>query len=284
VRPVLAVVALLVVGWNLTGQITAARGSNVSARTYATYIPHPFDWIDRATGGGDVTYLGQSITTGVGLRTNLLEFWNPSIVRVATTDGSLLFPGPTLNPYVVNEDGTLSEQPGTPFVLADSGVVPVGSLVAGHGSLRLYRVDGPIRLRESTTGVDEEAWMGESSAYNRFAAAGRGELVMTLSRVAFCPAASAAPPAADVTVTVGSLMISKRNQQLQPGIGEQWAKRTRIVPNCEERELRLPVGPAPWRAEVHVDHTFRPADFGLPDSRILGVRVLSFRFEPAQRG
>jgi len=279
----LVLVALLVVGWNLTGQITAARGSNVSARTYARNLPQPLDWVDRATAGETATYLGQSITTGVGLRTNLLEFWNPSIVRVATTDGSLLFPGPTLNPYVVKADGTLSVQPGTPFVLADSGIVPVGSQVASRGVLRLYRVDGPIRLRESASGVDEEAWMGESSAYNRFAAAGRGDLVVTLSRVAFCPEASVAPPAANVTVTVGSLAISERDEQVQPVIGEPWGTRTRRVPNCERRELRLPVGPAPWRAEVHVDHTFKPADYGLPDTRILGVTI-AFRFEPSTKG
>jgi hypothetical protein len=55
------------------------------------------------------------------------------------------------------------------------------------------------------------------------------------------------------------------------------------VPNCERRELRLPVGPAPWRAEVRLDHTFKPADFGLPDTRILGA-MIAFRFEPAKRG
>jgi hypothetical protein len=283
VRPALAVVALLVIGWNLAGQITAARGSNASGRTYSTYVPQPFDWVDRAANGGDVTYLGQSITTGVGLRTNLLEFWNPSIVRVATTDGSLLFPGPTLNPYVVNEDGTLSAQPGTPFVLADSGIYPVGSPVEGHGSLRLYRVDGPIRLRESVSGVDEEAWMSDSSAYNRFAAAGRGDLVVTLSRVAFCPDAANAPPPARVSVSVGRLRIREVNGQVQPALEEPWAKGTRVVPNCEQRELRLPVGPAPWRAEVRLENTFRPAEFGLPDSRVLGA-MIAFRFEPAKKG
>jgi len=279
----LVLVALFAVGWNLTGQITAARGSNVSARTYARNLPQPLDWVDRATGGAKVMYLGQSITTGVGLRTNLLEFWNPSIVRVATTDGSLLFPGPTLNPYVIDADGTLSNQPGTPFVLADSGVVPVGSLVATRGVLRVYRVGDTIRLRESTSGVDEEAWMGAESAYNRFEASGPGDLVVTLSRGAFCPAASIAPPAAGVTVTVGSLVISKRNEQLQPGIEEQWATRRRHVPNCERREVRLPVGRAPWRAEVRVENTFKPADFGLPDTRILGV-MIAFRLEPSKEG
>ena len=282
VRAGLVLVALLIVGWNLTGQITAARGSNVSARTYAHNLPQPLDWIDRAAHGEPVTYLGQSITTGVGLRTNLLEFWNPSIVRVATTDGSLLFPGPTLNPYVVEPDGTLSHQPGTPYVLADSGIFPVGSQVAERGVLRLYHVGGRIRLRESVTGVDEETWMGESSAYNRFAAAGRGNLVVTLSRVAFCPPASAAPPAAEATITVGPLTIVERDAQPQPGMSEPWATRMQVVPNCERRELKLPVGPAPWRAEVHVDHTFKPAEFGLPDTRILGV-MIAFRFEAATR-
>ena len=280
-RPALAVVAVLVVGWNLAGQITAARGSNASARAYVGTLPQPFDWIDRAANGEDVTYLGQSITTGVGLRTNLLEFWNPSIVRVATTDGSLLFPGPTLNPYVVKPDGTLSHQPGTPFVLADSGIIPVGEQVAERGVLRLYRANGPIRLRESTNGVDEEAWMGESSAYNRFAASGRGDLVVTLSRAAFCPNPPDAAPAPRITVTVGSLAIGKRDEIVQPVLDQQWASRSKVVPNCERRELRLPVGPAPWRAEVSADRTFKPADFGLPDTRILSV-MAAFRFEPAK--
>src|SRR5918992_2421973 len=137
----LGVVALAVVGWNLTGQITAAGGANASARTYSANLPQPLDWVDEATAGERVTYLGQTITSGVGLRANLLEFWNPSIVRVGTTDGSLLFPGPTLTPHLAKADGTLSEQPGTPFVLADSGVVPVGSEVARRGALRLYRLD-----------------------------------------------------------------------------------------------------------------------------------------------
>lgn len=277
----LAVVALAVVGWNLTGQVTAAGGANATARTYFTNLPQPPDWIDRAAGGAPVTYLGQTITSGVGLRTNLLEFWNPSIVGVGTTDGSLLFPGPTLTPYVVDPDGTLSSQPGTPFVLADSGVIPVGSEVASRGVLRLYRLDGPIRLRESVAGVDEESWMGAASAYNRFAEAGSGELVVSLSRTAFCPDPSVAPPAPRVTVSVGALTFVPRDGVPQPAIAQPWSSGSRLVPNCEQRELRLPVGPAPWRAEVSLDHTFKPSDYGLSDVRILGV-MIAFGFEPAR--
>jgi hypothetical protein len=280
VRGGLVLVALLVVGWNLIGQVTAAGGANATARLYERNLPQPVDWVDRATQGAPVTYLGQSITTGVGLRTNLLEFWNRAIVRVGTTDGTQLFPGPTLVQRVVKGDGTLSEQPGTPFVLADSGITPVGRVVASRGVLRLYLLDGPIRLRDSVDGVDEEAWMSEHAAYNRFAATGRGQLVVSLSRTAFCPDPSVAPPAPHVTVTVGPLVVRQDNGQ--PGLGQEpWGTRTRVVPNCDDRELRLPVEAAPWRAEVSLDNTFKPAEFGFPDTRILGVMV-GFRFEPAR--
>jgi hypothetical protein len=280
-RAGLALVAFAVVGWNLAGQITAAGGANVTARTYLRNLPQPPDWVDRATDGAPATYLGQTITTGVGLRINLLEFWNPSIVKVATTDRTLVFPGPTLNPEVVAADGTLSDQTGTSFVLADSGIVPVGTEIAKRGVLRVYRVHGPIKLRESVEGVDEETWMGSSSAYNRFAGAGRGELVVTLSRTAFCPDASAAPPAPNVKVSVGRLVMGLRDDKPHPGIAETLATRTGVVPNCRRRELRLPVESAPWRAEVSLDHTFKPADYGFPDTRILGV-MIAFRFEPAR--
>jgi hypothetical protein len=278
-RTGLVVVSLLVIAWNLAGQVTAAGGANAGARTFERNLPHPVDWVDRATGGETVTYLGQSITTGVGLRTNLLEFWNPAIIKVGTLDGSELFPGPTLLPRVVKADGTLSEQPGTPYVLADAGIFPVGAQVAHRGVLRLYRVDGPIRFRESVEGVDEEAWMGSSAAYNRFALAGGGQLVVTLSRTAFCPDPSVAPPAPRVSVTVGPLGIGRRNGLEQPVLGGgPWTARTRVVPNCERRELRLPVEGAPFRAEVHVDRTFKPSDFGFPDTRTLGV-MIAFRVE-----
>jgi hypothetical protein len=277
-RAGLALVAVLVIGWSLTGQVTAARGANATARLYIANLPQPPDWVDRATGGGTVVYLGQTITSGVGLRTSLLEFWNSSIVKVGTTDGSELFPGPTFRPGVIHADGTLSSLPGTAFLLADSGIEPVGSPIDVRGSLRLYRLDGPIKLRESVEGVDEESWMGQSSAYNRFAEAGRGELVVTLSRIAFCPDPAVAPPAPRATVTVGPVIT--RDDTGQPGIGRLWTTGERVVPNCEQRELRLPVGAAPWRAQVSLDETFKPADYGFPDTRVLGVMV-AFRFEPA---
>lgn len=284
VTALLALVAVLVVAWNLAGQATAAGGANAAARTYAANLPQPLDWVDRAAGGRRVAYLGQSITTGVGLRTNLLEFWNPSIVRVGTTDGTQLFPGPTFLPRVVEPDGTVSDQPGTPFLLADSGVTPVGTEVARRGVLRLYRLDGPLRLLDSVEGVDEESWMGAAAAYNRFARAGRGSVVVTLSRQAFCPEGKAAPPAAGVTVRVGPLAIGPRNGQPAPVIASGWGAQGRqVVPNCVWRQVRLPVEGAPFRVEVQVDSTFKPSDFGSSDTRTLGV-MAGFAFEPAREG
>src|SRR5262249_21779112 len=149
--------------------------------------------------------------SGDALRTNLLEFWNPAITRVWTTDDSLVFPGPTFTPHLVSPDGALSNPPGTSFLLADSGITPVGTPIARRKVLRLYRMHGPVRLRESLAGVDDEGWMGTKAAYNRFSSSGPGTLVVSLSRLSYCPDAKGAPPAPTVALDVGSIFLGVQN-------------------------------------------------------------------------
>ncbi|MEX2211331.1 MAG: hypothetical protein WD689_06155 [Gaiellaceae bacterium] len=281
---VLSLVAVLLVGWNVTGAVTAAGGANAAGALYIQFLPDPPDWIDLATGGAEVTYLGQALTTGDALRTNLTEFWNSSIANVWSLDGTAPFPGRTVIPRLAKGDGTLSPSPDTPYLLADAGIQPVGEAVAGFGTLRLVPLDGPIRLRESLQGVDAETWMGEFGAYNRFAEGEGGVVVVTLSRTAFCPDPDVAPPPARVRVTVGPLRIGLVNGERQPVLADApWASRSGTVPNCEQRNLTLPVRGAPWRAEIQLEGTFKPADFGFPDTRTLGAMV-SFRYEPARSG
>ncbi len=267
--------AVVVVAWNLTGQITAARGSNDFSHRLIQNFVHPADFVDQAVGGGTVTYLGQQIREVTG--PNLLEFWNRSIVNVWSIDGTAPLPGPILTPDLVETDGTLSNPPGTPYVLADNGVKLVGKPVASRGTLVLYRIDGPIRLEESQTGVFGDGWISSEAAYNRFSTPGEqaGTARVTVSRAGFC---GDAPPGR-ATVRIGALKIGSDKQ---PAIGRTWTTRHVLVENCKSTTLELPVGKPPWRVTIHLKPTFKPSDYGISDGRELGA-VVGFGFVPAKR-
>ena len=78
VTPVLAAVAIGVLAWNLTGEISFANGSNGTSRLFVKYLPHPLDWVDRATGRQPTAYIGEGMSEGNG--TWSLEFWNRSVI------------------------------------------------------------------------------------------------------------------------------------------------------------------------------------------------------------
>jgi hypothetical protein len=265
-----ALVAVVVVGWNLTGEISAAVGSDHFSTQLMTNLPQPPDWIDQAAGSGTVTYFGQQIRDLTG--ENLLEFWNRSIVKVWSVDGTAPLPGPTLTPNLNETNGTLSNPPGTDFVLADNGVRLVGPVVASRGNLILYRLHGPIRLAESQIGVYPDGWIASDGAYNRFETPGHkaGIVRVTLSRLGFGGNA----PFGHATVKVGPVVIGPDKE---PGLERLWATRHAIVKNGREVNLDIPVGKPPWRVEIHVTPTFKPSDYGVSDGRDLGA-VVGFRF------
>ena len=276
-----AAVAVALVAWNLAGQITAARGTADDADLMLAGFPlKPPSWVDKQTGGAHVTYLGQSLGNDIrGI--DLLELWNRSIVNVWSLDGTAPGPGPTLSPNLDSTDGTLGNPPGTPYLLADSGVDPVGKPVAsvpGSG-LRLYRLNGPIRLLDWIDGIGGDGWVVSDSSYSRFADAGgpAGTALITLSRTRFCPDPARGAPEGRVTVTVGRLAI---NDNAQPTMGAVESRRQVTLPNCQERVVRIPVASGPWRAEVHVEGTFQPSQYtASSDARELGA-VVTYGFQP----
>ena len=223
-RAALALLAALVVGWNLTGQIEASIGNNRQSRQYYDHLANPPDWVDLVARGGTVTYLGQQVHDLEGV--NLLEFWNRSIVKVWSTDGSAPGPGPTLTPNLARPDGALSNPPGTDYVLADNGVTPVGRAVASHGATRLYRLDGPIRLATSLTGITGDGWMSSDAAYNQFETPGHraGTAKISLAR-SFCGDA----PVGHATMRVGRLVVG---EDKQAALGKVWTTRRVLVRNC----------------------------------------------------
>ena len=116
---VTATIAALTLAWTGTAEVYAAHGESLfSERLYAT-LPKPANWLDRSTQGGSVTFLGQSIKDPNPVW--LLEFWNRSLTKVWSLDGTAPGPGATTTPDLKSPDGTLNN-PDTGFVLVTPGV------------------------------------------------------------------------------------------------------------------------------------------------------------------
>lgn len=287
--PAALAVAVAVVAWNVTAEVYAAIGEHDLSSRVERNLPKPNDWVDRAADGGTVVMLGQRMSDNpVGVPST--EFWNRSIVKVWSVDGTGPGPGHTLTPDLQDVDGTLWPDPETDFVLAQNGVQVVGEEIAANpaAGAALVRLDGPIRLRANQTGIAADGWtVGDPgdetvparAAYNRFEVSdgGTGTLVVTLSRETFCPTGVRLPGVA--RVRIGDL---GRGPDKQPAIARETATETVYVPGCAVRTVTLPTPDGPWRAEVAMD-TFVPALVDPKGSggerRALGARV-SFAVVP----
>jgi hypothetical protein len=280
--PTAAAVAVVLLVWNVAAEVYAAIGEHDFSALVERNLPKPHDWVDRAAGGGTVAMLGQRMSDDP-LGVPSTEFWNRSIAKVWSVDGTGPGPGHTLTPDLQGADGTLWPNPETDFVLTSGGVEVVGKEVARNGGSALVRLDGrPIRLRSNRTGIAGDGWMvGDSgdpsvparAAYNRFDVArnGTGTAVVTLSRETFCPAGVRLPGTA--RVRIGEL---GRGSDKQPAIVRETGSETTYVPGCGVRTVALPTPDRPWRVEVAID-TFVPAKVDPKGSagerRALGARV-----------
>jgi hypothetical protein len=277
--PLAVGVAVAVLAWNVTAEVYAAIGEHDFSARVEKNLPKPNDWVDRAAGDGTVVMLGQQMDD---FGSNLTEFWNRSIVKVWSLDGTGPGPGHTLTPDLVDASGTLSPDPSTDYVLAANGVQVVGDEVASNpdAAASLVRLDGPIRLRANTTGVEADGWIvGRAAevpeparaAYNRFdvSEGGTGTAVVTLSRETFCPTGVRLPGVA--RVRIGEL---GRGPDKQPAIARETASETLYVPGCAVRTVPLPTPKMPWRVEVEIE-PFVPAevDENSSERRALGARV-----------
>ncbi len=269
--------AVLVLGWNLTTEIYAASGEHDFSSRIAKNLTRPPDWVDVATHGGSVTTLGQQVTDPTGIW--LTEFWNRSVHKMWSTDGSAPGPGPTLTPDLARRDGTQRPSPGTEYVLAYNGVALQAPVVKRNETTILYKVDGaPLKLAYSQSGVFSDGWMSGNSAYNRFTAVadGPGFARVDISRAGFC---TNAPIPGGVLVKIGPVVIGPDKQ---PRIGVVTERRLIRVRPCADQAqtLLLPAPRGPWRVEVTAD-TFVPADVDSrsSDRRELGAQV-AFGFQP----
>ncbi len=291
---VIAAVCATLLVWNVTAETYAANGEYRFSRFLVSAFPRPFDWVDRATGGGSTVMVGQQFGTNLN-GYNLTEFWNRSIVKVWSVDPASIAPtpGPTLTPDLESSDGTLTPSPETRFALAVNGVALQAAVVPTEQTIRgttLYRLDGkPLRLAFSQSGVESDGWVTApdpeapaTSAYNRFdgASLGRGFAVVRLGRVAW--AGTDVP--GHVTVRLGTLVIGADKQ---PAIGRVLATRHRTIHACGKPGLLCSTGFAfpspgqPFRIEVSITPTFIPHTLDPRSSEVrnLGAQV-SYAFSP----
>lgn len=269
------VIGALVVGWNLTAEVYASRGFDAQADQLYGNLPQPVNWLDKSNGGEDTLFLGAGIDDANGV--HLLEFWNRSLKKVWSTDGTAPGPGPFINTDLGRPDGTLFPDPGVRYVVSENDAAVVGEKIGKpRGVLQLYRTDGPVRLVTSITGLTGDGWMGTRASFDQFAAPGsqRGFVKVFLSRVASC---SDKDFPGNVTVKVGTVAIGTDKQ---PALGEVLQERTGVIHQCKVLPFLIPVQ-VPFHVEVTIAPTFTPrqVDPASGDVRELGARP-EFSFIP----
>jgi len=269
-RPVAAVAATLVLAWMLAAEITTTVGSIKQANAFLDHLPPQPDWVDRASGGKTVTYLGQQIRDPNGLW--LTEFWNRSIDHVYSLDGTAPGPGPTLTPNVDSKFGELSSFTGDPYTLADSGVdlqAPTVATAPPYTNLRLFSTPTDWRLKDAVQGVDSDGWAGGFAGYTYFARRGRGVLRVELSRTGYRGDA----PSARAEVAIGTVTLENG----APTIERVTQRRTVRVRNGNRTVVSFAVDESPVRLEVRMAPLFHASP---SDPRELGAQV-GFEFTPS---
>ncbi len=261
--------AVAVLAWSVTAEVYAAEGERLLSRRIERNLPKPYDWVEQATGGESVVVLGQQISDATNIW--LTEFFNPSIRRMWSLDGTAKGPGPILTPDLAAADGTLAPPPGTRYALALNGVELQAPVVARRRGATLYRLEGqPLKLASGVTGLYSDGWMADKASYTRYDVSrdGPGFAVVTLSRVAWC--GKDVPGKA--TVRIGPVTIGPDKQ---PAIAYVTGTQTKILHHCRAKGFALGAPKVPWRVEMSIEPTFVPQklDPSKSDSRELGAIV-----------
>lgn len=261
--------AVLVVAWSMTAEVYAAEGERIFSERIERNLPKPYDWVEQATNGGSVVVIGQQISDPTGVW--LTEFFNPSIRKMWSLDGTAPRPGPILTPDLAAGDGTLTPPPETEFALALNGVELQAPEVARRGLDVLYRLDGkPLRLGSSVTGLYSDGWMADKGSYNRYDISrdGPGFARIKLSREDWC----GKDKPGKATVRIGPVTIGPDKQ---PALAEVTQEESVVLRSCQARTILLGALRVPWRVEVTIEPTFSPNELDptKSDRRQLGAKL-----------
>ena len=279
---VAGILAVVILAWNVTGEIAAAAGNVTVSRDVAPALGEPFTWVDDNTHLKPTLYLAQ----GVGDQNPewLLEFWNRSIKTVSSLDATIGGPGPAGAPNITT-GGELywTLTPSDPGKIFDYAVEDwpcvdfAGTHVATHfyrggatrlRQWRLVQLTKPNRLRAFCTGIYPDGWSGANdSTYFRFAGRRAGWLRVRLARPGFA--------GSRVDVQIGTL-VRRHNQ---PVVDRITRHVRRMIPRDGSIVVWIPTPAAALGASAVVLDKFVPRDVN-PESgdvRVLGAQV-SYRW------
>ena len=229
-------------------------------------------WIDRAIGkNARAEFL---YTTDIDQDQHILweaEFWNRSLRRVfgvTSQDPSI----PDVTAPLDPANGRIAPQlpADSPdlrprYVVADTNVNVAGTRVASAGSLALYRVRPPLQIATMTAGLQPDGWTGPTANYTRYVVPrGTKQVVVTVSRPAL-----KGPPPARVDVAVGPVAVENG----APTISTVWARQRWTLRNGTEHRFVLPLRKGAFQVQLAVNPPFVPSQYGLADTRTLGVQV-----------
>ena len=268
-----ALLAVAIVGWNLTGEIAAANASNSMSDAFRSTLPTPPDWIDRTTGRARTMFIGQSLGGSDAFWS--LEFWNQSVGDIWSVDASAPGPGPVRTPNYLDLTGAVDPQLPLDWIVATPGVDLAGTPEQTVGGLRLFHVKHPIRITDAEGLVSPDAaWMSTNAWYYRFTSAGTkpGFAVVTLSRAAACGAYKPSR----ITIKLSRVRITPHPDS-QPVAGRLLAVRTVTIRSnpCDTKTVRI-AARTPYRIDVSAVGTFQPSQY---DLRELSAQI-GFGFEP----
>jgi len=224
--------------------------------THASQGTNDLSWIDKTIGSdADAAFLFTPDFQADPHPLYQSEFWNRSVRRVFLLDTFDPNGYPAI-PTTLNGAGRLVTAPGTrqpTYVVTAPGVDVDGKLLASTPRLALYRVASPLRLADRSSGLTADGWTGADATYTRYDPGAKLVLV-DLSR----PELPVVPARVRVELDSRSSIVAHR----------AW-----IARSDSEKTFRFRAPPAPFSVRIHVTPTFTPSQFGLADTRQLGVRA-----------
>jgi hypothetical protein len=270
------------VGWSLTGEIAAAAGTNSLGNAAAATLRHPFDWIDTRTHGESTLYEAQGV--GDPNAYELLTFWNRSLTRLSSLDGSLTGPLAYASPnvsargqlYWSGNPHDFSTQYG--YAVEDWPCVDfVGASRARHfyragGTFRQWRLialSKPNRLRAFCSGIYPDGWTGaDDSTYFRFSGGAHGWLRVVVSRRDW--GGKTGP--SKFHIYLGPIKLGTHNEPVLATVRRQYDG---TIDSLQTRTVWLPTTSDAFAARLVVDKKFVPHSFDprLSDNRELGAEV-----------
>jgi hypothetical protein len=275
-----AAAAVLVVGWNLAGELGAAAATASTSDLSAATLGPPFSWVDAATKRRSTLYFGAGESDPNA--ENLLEFWNRSITRVSSLDGTVGGPGPAAGPNLdAKGDVIWAFSPQYDYAVEDrpcvqfAGTVKATHAYLGGGKVQhwwLVRLARPNRLVSLCMGLYPDGWSGVAdSRYFRFSSGRGGKVRVVVSR-----AAAGTSPASPFHLIVSRLRIDSHAYPVPGRVTEEISG---SIAGGQTRVYSVRAPADSFVVQVIVDRKFVP---GNGDDRELGAQV-SYAFVPKAR-